>query len=124
MHHIGPTIGVIEPGDDTFCMVTIGGDHDWIARYLIGLELRFEVIEPPEVNDELRALAERMLRQLAEHPLAIPDADADALGPLDECPLQCIMMHSWKPARPSEQSCVANAPCGDGLSTGPRRDLA
>ena len=34
MHHIGPTIGVIEPGDDTFCVVTIGGDHDWIARDL------------------------------------------------------------------------------------------
>ena len=65
MHHIGPTVGVIEPGDDTFCIVTIGGDHDWIARYLIGLELRFEVIEPQELSDELRALAERMLRQLA-----------------------------------------------------------
>ena len=70
VHHIGPTIGVIEPGDDTFCTVTIGGDHDWIARYLIGLELRFEVIEPREVNDELRTIAEGMLRQLAEHPLS------------------------------------------------------
>ncbi len=75
-HHIGPTVGVIEPGDDTFCVVTIGGDPDWIARYLISLELRFEVIEPREVNDELRALAERMLSQLAEHPLADQDANA------------------------------------------------
>src|SRR6478672_10773314 len=62
VHHIGPTIGVIEPGDDTFCTVTIGGDHDWIARYLISLDLRFEVIAPREVNDELRAIAEGMLR--------------------------------------------------------------
>ena len=69
VHHIGPTVGVIEPGDDTFCVVTIGGDHDWIARYLISLDFRFEVIEPREVNDELRALAERMLSQLAAHPL-------------------------------------------------------
>ncbi len=65
-HHIGPTVGVIEPGDETSCMVTIGGDPDWIARFLISLELSFEVIEPREVNDELRALAERMIDQLAE----------------------------------------------------------
>ena len=69
---------MIEPGDDTFCVVTIGGDHDWIARYLISLELRFEVIEPREVNDELRALAERMLIQLAEHPLGNQDDDSAA----------------------------------------------
>src|SRR4029078_4914800 len=55
-HHIGPTVGVIEPGDDTFCVVTIGGDHDWIARYLISLDLALEVGEPPAVNDELHAL--------------------------------------------------------------------
>ena len=77
MHHIGPTVGVIEPGDDTSCVVTIGGDHDWIARYLIGMELRFEVIEPRELNDELRLLAERILRQVADQPLGSSDA-ADA----------------------------------------------
>ena len=58
--------------------MTIGGDPDWIARYLVGLELRFEVIEPREVNDELRAIAEGMLRQLAEHPLGTPDTNAAA----------------------------------------------
>lgn len=77
VHHIGPTVGVIEPGDDTFCMVTIGGDHDWIARYLIGLELPFEVIEPREVNDELRDLAERMLRQVAPHRVAPSPVNPD-----------------------------------------------
>jgi len=78
VHQIGPTVGVIEQGDDTFCMVTIGGDHDWIARYLIGLDLRFEVSEPREVNDALQALAERMLSQLAAHPLGNQDANAAA----------------------------------------------
>jgi predicted DNA-binding transcriptional regulator YafY len=78
VHHIGPTVGVIESGDDTFCVVTIGGDHDWIARYLISLDLRFEVIEPREVNDALQALAERMLSQLAAHPLGNQDANAAA----------------------------------------------
>lgn len=64
-HHIGPTIGVIEPGDDTSCVVTIGGDADWIARYLISLEVEFEVLEPQAVNDELRALAAGILARLA-----------------------------------------------------------
>src|SRR3954447_20289592 len=63
-HHIAPTIGVIEPGDDTSCIVTIGGDADWIARYLISLEIGFEVLEPPEVNEELRLLAAAILARL------------------------------------------------------------
>ena len=62
--HIGPTIGVIEPVDDASCVVTIGGDADWIARYLISLEVEFDVLEPPEVEDELRALATGLLARL------------------------------------------------------------
>jgi predicted DNA-binding transcriptional regulator YafY len=68
---IGPTVGVIEAGDDTgddtdddasaWCIVTIGGDADWIARYLIGLPMRFEVLEPEQVVIELRAIARRIL---------------------------------------------------------------
>ena len=61
---IGPTIGVIEPADDTSCVVTIGGDPDWIARYLFSLELEFDVLEPPEVNEELRTLANQILTRL------------------------------------------------------------
>ena len=63
---IGPTVGVVEqsaPGADT-CVVTIGGDPDWVARYLAGLPVDFEVLDPPEVRDELRALAERLLRHI------------------------------------------------------------
>jgi predicted DNA-binding transcriptional regulator YafY len=62
--HIAPTIGVIEPVDDSSCVVTIGGDADWIARYLISLEVEFDVLEPPEVKDELRALAAGLLARL------------------------------------------------------------
>jgi len=59
---IGPTVGVIEEGDDpSWCRVTIGGDADWIARYLIGLPLRFQVLEPDEVVAELQAIARRIL---------------------------------------------------------------
>ena len=59
---IGPTVGVIEPGDDArSCLVTIGGDADWIARYLIGLPVRFEVLDSPDVIAELHGIARRIL---------------------------------------------------------------
>lgn len=62
---IGPTIGVLEPGDAdaTTVVAQIGGDADWIARYLVSLPFRFEVIEPDDVRAEVRRLAHRMLRQ-------------------------------------------------------------
>ena len=62
---IGPTVGVVEqstPGSDT-CIVTIGGEPDWVARYLAGLPVDFEVLDPPEVREELHALARRLLGQ-------------------------------------------------------------
>jgi predicted DNA-binding transcriptional regulator YafY len=63
--YVGPTVGVVEQSapDAADCVVTIGGDPDWVARYLAGLPVEFEVLDPPEVRDELRALAERLLRQ-------------------------------------------------------------
>ena len=65
VHHIGPTVGVVEPGDDdTCCLVTIGGDPDWIARYLVGLSVPFDVLDPPEVVAELRLIAEQILRRM------------------------------------------------------------
>jgi predicted DNA-binding transcriptional regulator YafY len=62
--YVGPTVGVVEPsppGSDT-CVVTIGGDPDWVARYLAGLPVEFEVLDPPEVRQELHELAQRLLR--------------------------------------------------------------
>ena len=78
--HIGPTIGVIEPGDDASCIVTIGGDADWIARYLISLEIEFDVLEPPEINDELRTLAAGILARLGGNQAAAAAATATATG--------------------------------------------
>jgi len=64
---IPPTIGVVEPGPDDAptTIVRIGGDADWIARYVAGLPFRCEVLEPGEVRTEIRRLAHRLLR---EHP--------------------------------------------------------
>ena len=70
---IAPTVGVVEPGPDdaTTTIVRIGGDLDWIARFLIGLPFRCEVLEPDSVRIEIRRLARRLLR---EHPPAGHDA--------------------------------------------------
>jgi predicted DNA-binding transcriptional regulator YafY len=59
------TIGVPEPGEGPPVVVRIGGDPDWIARYVAGLPCGFEVIEPDEVRAEVRAVAARLA---ASHP--------------------------------------------------------
>jgi predicted DNA-binding transcriptional regulator YafY len=64
---IAPTVGVIEPDpeDAAAAIVRIGGDVDWIARYLIGLPFRCDVLEPDAIRSEIRRIARRLLR---EHP--------------------------------------------------------
>jgi predicted DNA-binding transcriptional regulator YafY len=64
--YVAPTIGVVEAGpESSTSIVTIGGDPDWIARYLVGLPVRFEVLEPDEVKHELRKLATEILSQVS-----------------------------------------------------------
>ena len=60
---IGPTVGVIETtrADATSTVVVIGGDADWIARYLASLPFPFEVLGPDEVRREVEALGRRLL---------------------------------------------------------------
>jgi predicted DNA-binding transcriptional regulator YafY len=62
---IPPTVGVVVDSDDDWTTVQIGGDPDWVARYLAGLSCRFEVVSPDAVRTELRALARRLIR---DHP--------------------------------------------------------
>lgn len=59
---LDPLVGVIDDEDDRGTIVLIGGDPDWIARYLAGAETRFEVLEPAAVVHELRALGRRLAR--------------------------------------------------------------
>lgn len=42
--HIGPTTGFFDPADahDHHCIVTIGGDADWVARFLVSLPMPFD----------------------------------------------------------------------------------
>lgn len=62
---IPAAVGIIEPAepDATSTVVRIGGDLDWVARFLVGRDCRFEVLEPPELRAEVRALARRLLRE-------------------------------------------------------------
>jgi len=64
---VSRTIGVLEAADPgaTHAVVRIGGDADWIARYLVSLPCSFEILEPDAVRVEVRRLANRLLR---EHP--------------------------------------------------------
>ena len=59
---IAPTVGVIEPGpaDAMTTVVRLGGDADWLARYLASLPFRFEVLDSDEVRRELAVLAEQL----------------------------------------------------------------
>lgn len=61
------TIGIIDDtaSDDESTVVRIGGDPDWLARYLAGVEVPLEVLEPAEVRAELRALGRRLVRDHA-----------------------------------------------------------
>ncbi len=59
---IDPTMGVIEPGpaDAVTTTVRIGGDADWIARYLASLPFTFEVLDSDDVRRELEVLADQL----------------------------------------------------------------
>jgi predicted DNA-binding transcriptional regulator YafY len=56
------TIAVLEAESDETTLALIGGEPDWIARYLAGLECPFEILEPDQVLDALRALGRRLAR--------------------------------------------------------------
>jgi len=62
---LSPMVGVIDHEDEDGTVVRIGGDAAWIARHLAGWEYRYEVLDPPEVRDALRALGQRLVR---DHP--------------------------------------------------------
>jgi predicted DNA-binding transcriptional regulator YafY len=57
---IAPHVGVLErEGDHT--MLALGmDDFDWLASYLIGLGLEFEVIEPAEMRAQMATLGRRL----------------------------------------------------------------
>jgi predicted DNA-binding transcriptional regulator YafY len=64
MREVAPTVGTVEPIDETSSRLSIGADDmEWLARYLLSLSMDFEVESPDELRTELvsigRKLAER-----------------------------------------------------------------
>lgn len=56
------SMGTLTPTDDGRAHLRIGADdHAWIARYLVSLECRFEVVAPDELRHELRRLGEDLV---------------------------------------------------------------
>ncbi|MGW2664328.1 helix-turn-helix transcriptional regulator [Nocardia tengchongensis] len=57
---INPTVGVVEPLDDSSCLLLTGADRlETIAIFLSMLMMDFRVTEPPELVAHLRTLARR-----------------------------------------------------------------
>ncbi len=56
------TVGSLEETPDGILLRCEFEHLGWVARYLVGLDCDFTVLEPPELRDELRALAERLER--------------------------------------------------------------
>jgi predicted DNA-binding transcriptional regulator YafY len=59
---VPPTMGVLEADGEHRTVVRIGGDLDWIARQLVALGCEVEVVDPPELADELHALGRQLLQ--------------------------------------------------------------
>jgi predicted DNA-binding transcriptional regulator YafY len=66
LREIPPTIGVVEPIDESSSRLLIGADEmGWLARYLLGLSMRFDVEDPPELRSELAAIGDDLARRFA-----------------------------------------------------------
>ena len=60
---INPSVGLVETVDEHTSMLITGADDLWTMAVYIGtLGLDFTVLEPPDLKDHLRAIAERYMR--------------------------------------------------------------
>lgn len=69
--HIGPTIGFFDPADahDDHCIVTIGGDADWVARFLVSLPMPFDVLGSEDVRAEICVIARGLIGRHGARPV-------------------------------------------------------
>jgi hypothetical protein len=66
---VTPAIGTLEPLDDDHCVFTTGADTlPMLALYLGMLDVDFDVLDPPELRDQLQALAQRYARAAVPPP--------------------------------------------------------
>ena len=57
------TVGTLEAGDEGTLLRIGAPDVEWLARYLAGLPFPIEIVDPPELKAELRAMGLRLARQ-------------------------------------------------------------
>ncbi len=61
---IPPSVGAIEPDGDERSVLVVGADSfNYLAGHLVSMGVRFEVLEPDSVRDEICVLARRMLSE-------------------------------------------------------------
>jgi predicted DNA-binding transcriptional regulator YafY len=66
IREIAPTVGTVEPIDETSCRLTIGADEmAWLARYLLSMSFGFEVESPSALRDELAAIGRQLTDKYA-----------------------------------------------------------
>ncbi|MEV4737333.1 MULTISPECIES: helix-turn-helix transcriptional regulator [unclassified Microbacterium] len=66
LDRIHAAVGVVEPVDDTHCILVTGADSlDTVAAYIGMLMMDFTVESPPELIPRLRVLSERYARAVA-----------------------------------------------------------
>ena len=59
-------MGVVEPIDEATSRLLIGADEmSWLARFLLGLSMSFEVEDPPELRAELARIGVDLTRRFA-----------------------------------------------------------
>jgi predicted DNA-binding transcriptional regulator YafY len=61
--HIAPYEGVVDSAGDGSSIVELGADNfDWLAGYLVGLGITFEVLEPVEFRARMAELGRRVAK--------------------------------------------------------------
>ncbi len=66
LNRINPAVGVVEPIDDTHCVLVTGADSlDTVAAYIGMLMMDFTVESPPELLPRLQVLSDRYARAVA-----------------------------------------------------------
>jgi predicted DNA-binding transcriptional regulator YafY len=59
---VPPTVAEIQPETDATCVLVAGGnDLDGMAWHLAGVGFQFDVLEPPELLESVRSLANRLV---------------------------------------------------------------